>query len=470
MEKSIHIAVVPGVGYSHLFPILQFSKLLVHHHPYIHITCFIPSHGSLSSDSKTILQNLPSNINSIFLPPVDSKDLPQGVPLEIQLQLTLTHSLPSIHQALKSLTLRTPFVALIVDSFAIAALDLAKDFNMLSYVYFPSAATTLSTYFYMFKHDKETSGEYRDLPDQPIQIPGCVPIHGRDLVDQAQNRSSESYKYLLQRIKRFRLVDGILINSFLEIEKGSIEALAEEGSGNPLVYAVGPIIQKGTEASKDDANSLECLSWLDKQKPSSVLYVSFGSGGTLSQEQIDELALGLELSNHKFLWVARAPSSLANAAYLSASDVDPLQFLPSGFLERTKEQGMVVPSWAPQIQILSHSSVGGFLTHCGWNSTLETMAHGVPLITWPLFAEQRTNAVLLSEGLKVGLRPRFHENGIVERVEIAELIKSLMEGEVGGKLRNNMKELKEAANSAHKEDGSSTKTLSQLALKWRNLV
>jgi hydroquinone glucosyltransferase len=98
------------------------------------------------------------------------------------------------------------------------------------------------------------------------------------------------------------------------------------------------------------------------------------------------------------------------------------------------------------------------------------MAHGVPLITWPLFAEQRTNAVLLCEGLKVGLRPRFHENGIVERVEIAELIKCLMEGEEGGKLRNNMKELKEAANSAHKEDGSSTKTLSQLALKWRNLV
>jgi hydroquinone glucosyltransferase len=469
MEKSIHIAVVPGVGYSHLFPIIQFSKLLVHFHPYIHITCFIPSHGSLSADSKTILQTLPSNINCTFLPPVNSKDLPQGVPLEIQLQLTLTHSLPSIHQALKSLTLRTPFVALIVDSFAIAALDLAKDFNMLSYIYFPSAATTLSTYFYILKHDEETSDEYKDLPDQPIQIPGCVPIRGRDLVDQAQNRSSQSYKYLLQRVKRFRLVDGMLINSFLEIEKGPIEALAE-GSGNPLVYAVGPIIQEGTETSKDDANRLECLSWLDKQQPCSVLYVSFGSGGTLSQEQIDELALGLELSNHKFLWVARAPSNLANSAYLSESDVDPLQFLPSGFLERTKEQGMVVPSWAPQIQILSHSSVGGFLTHCGWNSILESVVHGVPLITWPLFAEQKMNAVLLSEGLKVGLRTRVNENDIVERLEVAKVIKYLMEGEEGEKLRNNMKELKEAASNAVKEDGSSTKSISQLALKWRNLV
>jgi hydroquinone glucosyltransferase len=468
MEKTIHIAVVPGVGYSHLFPILQFSKLLVQLHPYFHATCFIPSLGSLLTDSKKILETLPSNISCTFLPPVNSKDLPQGIALALQIQLTVTHSLPSIHEALKSLTLRTPFVALVVDSLAIDALDLAKEFNMLSYVYFPASVTTLSSYFYLLKLNKETSCEYRDLPE-PIQIPGCVPIHGRDLVDLAQDRSSQSYKFLVQRVEKFRLFDGILINSFLEIEKGPIEALTEEGNGNPDVYAVGPIIQTPTK-SGDDANGLKCLTWLDKQQPCSVLYVSFGSGGTLSQEQINELALGLELSNHKFLWVVRSPSSTANAAYLSASDVDPLQFLPSGFLERTKEQGMVIPSWAPQIQILRHSSVGGFLTHCGWNSTLESVLHGVPLITWPLFAEQRTNAVLLSEGLKVGLRPKVNQNGIVEKVQIAELIKCLMEGEEGGKLRKNMKELKEAANSAHKDDGSSTMTLSQLALKWRNIV
>jgi len=320
----------------------------------------------------------------------------------------------------------------------------------------------------LLKLDRETSCEYRDLPE-PIQIPGCVPIHGWDLIDLAQDRSSQSYKYLLERVEKIRHFDGILINSFLEIEKGPIEALKKEGSGNPDVYAVGPIIQTPTN-SGDDAYGLKCLSWLDKQQPCSVLYISFGSGGTLSQEQINELALGLESSNHKFLWVIRPPSSTANAAYLSASDVDPLQFLPSEFLARTKEQGMVIPSWAPQIQILCHSSVGGFLSHCGWNSTLESVIYGVPLITWPLFAEQRTNAVLLTDSLKVGLRPRVNQNGIVEKVEISELIRCLMEGGEDEKLQRNMKELKEAANSAHENDGSSTKTLSQLALKWRNLV
>ncbi|CAL5209141.1 unnamed protein product [Lathyrus oleraceus] len=472
MDKRIHIAVVAGVGYSHLVPILQFSKLLVHLHPYFHVTCFIPTLGSPPTASKTILQTLPSNINCTFLPPVDPKDLslPQGSALALQLQLTVNHSLQSIHQALKSLTLTTRFVALVVDSFATEALDLAKEFNMLSYVYFPSGVTALSSYLNFLKLDKETSCEYRDLPDA-IQIPGCVPIHGRDLVDQAQDRSSQSYKFLLRRVERFRLFDGVIVNSFLEIEKGPIEAMTEEGSENPPLYAVGPIIQMQTKYGDDANRLLECLSWLNKQQPCSVLYVSFGSGGTLSQEQIYELALGLELSDHRFLWVVRSPSSAANTAYLSPqNEVDPLKFLPSGFSERTKEKGLVIPSWAPQIQILSHSSIGGFLTHCGWNSTLESVVHGVPLITWPLFAEQRTNAVFLSEGLKVGLRPRLNKNGIVEKDQIAMLIKCLMEGEEGGEMRNRVKELKEAANSALKEDGPSTKTLSQLALKWRNFV
>ncbi|PNX92419.1 hydroquinone glucosyltransferase-like protein [Trifolium pratense] len=474
MEKTVHIAVVPSIGYSHLVPILLLSKQLIQLHPDFHVTCFIPTLGSPPSASISILQTLPPQINYTFLPPMNPNDLPQGTTAIGRIHLTLVHSLPYLHQALKSLTLRTPLVALVVDLFAAKALDFAKEFNMLSYLYSPSAATTLSLSFYFPKLDEETSCEYKDLPN-PIQLPGCVPFHGRDIFTHVQDRSSQDYKYFCQLFKLLSLsnADGILVNSFLEIERGPINALNEDAiaKGNPSVYPVGPIIQKVT--SYGDANGpLECLSWLDKQKTCSVLYVSFGSMGTLSQEQIVELAMGLEFSNQKFLWVVRAPAgSSTDAAYLSTqNDVDPLQFLPSGFLERTKEKGLVIPSWAPQIEILSHNSVGGFLTHCGWNSILESVMHGVPLITWPLFADQGMNAVLLSDGIKVGMRPRVNENGIVERIEIAEVIKCLIVGEEGEKLRNRMKELKEAANSALKEDGSSTKSFSQLAFKWKNLV
>ncbi|KAK7310085.1 hypothetical protein RJT34_07336 [Clitoria ternatea] len=132
---------------------------------------------------------------------------------------------------------------------------------------------------------------------------------------------------------------------------------------------------------------------------------------------------------------------------------------------------MVVPSWAPQIEILRHSSVGGFLTHCGWNSTLESVLQGVPLITWPLFAEQKMNAVVLTQSLKVGVRPKANENGlVVEREEVADVVKSLMEGVEGVKLHKRMKELKEAATNTFQENGPSTNTISQLALKWRSLA
>ena len=215
----------------------------------------------------------------------------------------------------------------------------------------------------------------------------------------------------------------------------------------------------------------ECLRWLDNNSRGSVLYVSFGSGGTLSCAQQGELALGLEMSGQKFLWVVRRPNDEApNAAYLSdKSQFDPSEVLPSGFLERTKGQGLVVPSWAPQTQILSHGAAGGFLTHCGWNSTLESVVFGVPLITWPLFAEQKTNAMILVEDKKVALRPKANENGLVEREEIAKVVKDLMEGEEGKRLGQRMRDLKDAASRALSKDGSSTVALSELASKWANV-
>jgi len=466
MEKTTHIAVIPGIGFTHLAPILNFSKRLVQLHPHFHVTCIIPSIGSLPNASKAILQTLPPNINPILLPPVNLNDQPQGTRPLIKMHLAMTRSMQSIHHTLKSITSNAPIFAMIIDSFAGEALDCAREFNILCYMYFPCSVTTLSTYLYMPKLDEETTCEYKDLP-HPVQVPGCVPFHGRDLCCATQDRSALPYKLFLKRVKCIPLVDGVFVNSFLEMEKGTIRALEEEGKGYPPVYPVGPIVETGTACTTGS----ECLTWLDKQQDGSVLYVCFGSGGTLSQEQMNELARGLELSKHKFLWVVRAPSDEASAGYLGGEkDTDPLEFLPSGFLERTKEQGMVVPSWVPQIEILGHGSVGGFLSHCGWNSTLESMVHGVPLITWPLFAEQRMNAVVMSEGVKVGVRPRVSENGLVERVEIVKVIKCLMEEEEGREMRKRMKELKEDAANAIKEDGSSTKTLSQIAFKWKSLA
>jgi hydroquinone glucosyltransferase len=162
----------------------------------------------------------------------------------------------------------------------------------------------------------------------------------------------------------------------------------------------------------------------------------------------------------------RSPNDkVSNATFFSVdSHKDPFDFLPKGFSDRTKGRGLAVPSWAPQPQVLGHGSTGGFLTHCGWNSTLESVVNGVPLIVWPLYAEQKMNAWMLTKDIKVALRPKASENGLIGREEIANAVRGLMEGEEGKRVRNRMKDLKEAAARVLSEDGS----LSELAHKWKN--
>jgi hydroquinone glucosyltransferase len=211
--------------------------------------------------------------------------------------------------------------------------------------------------------------------------------------------------------------------------------------------------------------------WLDEQPRGIVLFVCFGSIGTHSSAQTDELAFGLEMSEQRFLWVLRCPNDkvASDSKFIANSNVDPFDFLPNGFIERTKNRGLVVPYWAPQAQVLKHVSIGGFVSHCGWNSTLESLVNGVPLIAWPLYAEQKMNAALLSENVKVAIRPKIGENELVERDEIASVEKRLMVGEEGKKIRYRMNELKDAASNTLKENGSSTKLICELALKWKGV-
>ncbi|KAF8380091.1 hypothetical protein HHK36_027561 [Tetracentron sinense] len=463
--EAPHIAIVPSPGMGHLIPLVEFAKRLVFHHN-LSVTFIMSSDGSPGKAQKLILDDLPKSISSVFLPPVSFDDLPDDVKIETRISLTVVRSLSYLRDTFKVLVANTRLVALVVDLFGTDAFDVAKEFDVSPYIFFPSTAMGLSVFLHLQKLDEEVSCEYRDLPEL-VKIPGCVPIHGRDLLDPVQDRKNEAYRWLLHHGKRYSLAEGIMVNSFMELEAGAIKALMEEESGKPPVYPIGPLIQTGSTSGADGSG---CLRWLDSQPRGSVLFVSFGSGGTLSHEQLNELASGLEMSEQRFLWVVRSPhEKAANATYFSAESIkDPFDFLPEGFLERTKGLGLVVPSWAPQIQVLSHGSTGGFLTHCGWNSVLESVVHGMPLIAWPLYAEQKMNAVMLTEELKVALRPKVNENGLVGREEITKVVKGLMEGEEGKKLRNRMRDLKDASAEVLSENGSSTKSLSDVVQKWKN--
>ncbi|CAL9751077.1 unnamed protein product, partial [Musa acuminata subsp. burmannicoides] len=248
--------------------------------------------------------------------------------------------------------------------------------------------------------------------------------------------------------------DGILVNSFVDLEPYTYKALEEAELTWPPVYPAGPLVW----SQQEESSGSECLEWLDDQPPGSVLFVAFGSGGTLSTEQTRELARGLETSGHRFLWAARCLSGV----YLGlASGVDPLCYLPEGFLERTKDAGLVVPQWAPQAEVLRHGSTGGFLTHCGWNSVLESLACGVPMIAWPLYAEQRMNAVMLAEAVAAALRPEAGPDGVVAAGEVS-VVKQLMDREAGKRARSKVRAPQEAGTKTPAKDGSSLDRLAQV--------
>jgi len=299
-------------------------------------------------------------------------------------------------------------VAFVADQFGMDSLDAARDAGVgTRCLFMPMNLHALSLVLRLPDLAASVAGEFRDLAE-PVRLPGCVPVPGSDIPSPLQDRSNPSYTVMVHLPKRYREADAILVNSFDAVEPEVAEVLRQPEPGRPPVYPIGPLIRQFVGSSTDANGTLPrspraaCLEWLDRQPGRSVIFVSFGSAGSLPKEQMHELALGLELSAQRFLWVVRSPSdegTLSDNYYNPESKKDPFAYLPEGFLERTKDVGLLVPSWAPQTQVLAHSATGGFLTHYGWKSTVESLVHGVPMVAWLLFAEQRLNAVMLSEGV-----------------------------------------------------------------------
>jgi hydroquinone glucosyltransferase len=247
--------------------------------------------------------------------------------------------------------------------------------------------------------------------------------------------------------------NGIIVNSFDAIEGRAIKALNEglcvpDGT-TPSIFCVGPVT---TPCYGGDENG--CLSWLDSQPRKSVVLLSFGSLGRFSKAQMNEIALGLEKCEQRFLWVVRAD--------LDSDDLSLDELLPKGFLERTKEKGMVVRNWAPQGAILSHDSIGGFVTHCGWNSVLEAVCEGVPMVAWPLYAEQKLNKVILVEEMKVALELNKSKDGYVSATELGDRVKELMDSNKGKEIRQMILKMKINAKEASADGGSSFVALTKL--------
>lgn len=459
---------LPTPGMGHLIPLAELGKRLVHRHG-LSVT-FITYAESASKAQRALLDSLLPSITSVELPPFDLSDLRPDAKIETRMSVASARSVPAVANVLRGLKESHLLVAFVADLFGADTFDAARDVGVPAYLFFPSNFLALSVFLRLPELDREFPCEFRDLPT-PVKLPGCVPIPGRDILAPLQDRKDDAYSWIVHHGNKYREAAGILVNTFDEIEPEAAKVLKrpEPGIRTP-VWSVGPLILSGWGQDRATDDGSGCLAWLDEQPRSSVLFVSFGSGGTLSTEQTRELAHGLELSGQRFLWVVRSPSDHESSAnYYNAESIeDPFEFLPPGFMERTRDVGLVVSSWAPQIEVLGHESTGGFLMHCGWNSTLESIAKGVPMIAWPLFAEQRQNAIMLTEDAGVALRPKFdEEDGIARREAISEVVKELMEGTKGKAVRRRVRELQEAgARALDEEKGTSSMALKEIVKKW----
>jgi UDP:flavonoid glycosyltransferase YjiC (YdhE family) len=245
---------------------------------------------------------------------------------------------------------------------------------------------------------------------------------------------------------------AIIFNTFDEFEN---EVLQEISAMFPRIYNIGPLPLLGRHVPNSQVKSLssslwkedsKCLQWLDKWESKSVVYVNYGSITVMTEQHLKEFAWGLANSKHSFLWVVRPDVVMGDSA-----------ILPPEFVEEIKDRGLLV-SWCPQEQVLAHPSIGVFLTHCGWNSTLESICAGVPIICWPFFAEQQTNCRYAYTTWGIGMEV----NHDVKRDEIEALVKEMMDGDKGKAMRQKAQEWKMKAVEATDIGGSSYQSFERL--------
>ncbi|GLJ06381.1 hypothetical protein SUGI_0037690 [Cryptomeria japonica] len=476
MQKRHHVVMFPFMAQGHIIPFLQLSYLLAARTRFTitivstprnvqTLTPTIQSARQKDSSLDIRLAELPFSSADHGLPPrtenTDSLALPQF--------LTLMEAAEKLQPHFENLIRKicaedgcTP-LCIISDMFLGWTLDVADMFAIPRICFFTSGAYGMLLFYSMWNHlpHTKTDTEEFTLPDLPH-----VSLHRSQLpITLKMATATDGWSLFYSRqIPRNMRSWGTVCNSFEQLEHDHLEHF-RKSTGRP-VWVVGPVLppellsstrsdavyDKLLQGKEADSEAIFCLRWLDSQNVSSVLYISFGSQNTISASNMKELALGLESSGQPFIWVVRPPLGVPSTAQFSS------EFLPDGFEERmkAKKQGLVIKKWAPQRVILSHPSTGGFVSHCGWNSTMESLSQGVPIIGWPIAGEQFFNSKLLEEEVGVCVEMCRGNEGELTKEKVERTVKMLMSEEKGGRMRERAAAMRDAARTAVKDSGDGT--------------
>ncbi|CAD5170706.1 unnamed protein product [Musa acuminata subsp. malaccensis] len=353
------------------------------------------------------------------------------------------HLLSPLADLVRSLASRSRRVVLIHDSSMTFAAGAAASLPNVEAFCFHTVSAIAGFFF---------RWELRGKPREPaVEILELPHVSNEDCISQ------QFCDFVLSQQQTTVADSGRLINSCRAIEGMFIDLVAREPEWqDKKTFAIGPLNPITFNQASGNGARHPSIEWLDQQPPSSVIYVSFGTTSTFSDEQVAELAAGLEASGQRFLWVLR-DADRADIYAETGGDAVEKEKLPLDYYTRVERRGKVVRGWAPQPEILAHPSTGGFMSHCGWNSCMESFSAGVPIVAWPMHSDQPRNAVLVTDVLRVG----FHVLDWDKRAElvasatISDVIERLMASKEGEEVRRRARELGGEVRRAMEEGGSS---------------
>ncbi|KAF8377965.1 hypothetical protein HHK36_031354 [Tetracentron sinense] len=439
-----HVMVLPFHGQGHINPMLQFSKRLVSKGLKVTVTTTL-------SNTKT----MQAGAGSISLEPIydDCSEGGLGGPGGFKgfierFEASGSRGLIELIEKLESSNY--PVKCLVYDANLPWALDIAKRLGLPGAAFFTQSCAAIASYYSMHQ---EMLGESPREPAFPM--PGLPPLGLPNLpsLGSASGQCPPIVRYILNQFSNIEKADWVLFNSFDKLEyevvkwMGKLWPVKTIGPTVPSVYLDNRVEgDKGYGFSLYKPDSDACMKWLNTKETGSVVYVSFGSAASLNAEQMEEMAWALKQNNSNFLWVVKTSEK---------------NNLPSKFLEEMSDKGLVV-TWCPQLEVLAHHAVGCFITHCGWNSTVEALSFGVPMVGMPQFLDQMTNAHFVEKVCGVGVKPRVDEKGLASREEIDRCIKEVMQGEKGEEIKRNATMWKELAKEAVNEGGSSDKYIDEI--------
>ncbi|KAK8710920.1 hypothetical protein V6N13_146229 [Hibiscus sabdariffa] len=457
-SKKPHVVCIPCPAQGHVTPMMQLAKLM--HSRGFHIT-FV----NTEFNHRRLLRSKGAEAVK-GLPDFRFETIPDGLP---ESDLDATQDVPSLSDSTRKNCL-APFLELIAklntsevppvscivsDGVMSFGIEAGRLLGIPEFQFWTASACGFMCYLQYDELFKRGIVPFKDenfindgTLDTPLDwIPGMSNMRLKDMPSFIRTTDPDDimFDFLGSEARNCLNASAIVFNTFDELEHEVLEAVVAKF---PRIYTVGPLNLLGRHVPESQFNSLtpslwkedtDCIEWLDQREPESVVYVNYGSVTVMSDYHLKEFAWGLANCKRPFLWMVRPDVVMGESAVL-----------PEEFFEEIKGRGFIA-SWCQQDLVLSHPSVAVFLTHCGWNSTLESISRGVPVICWPFFAEQQTNCRFACTTWGIGMEV----NPDVNRNDVEALVKEMMEGDNGQKMKKKALEWKEKAEAATRVGGSS---------------